>query len=987
MLPPAQGEGARPYLRRRFQTSFIPRFPHFMPKKRQSGVNCGTICGHFIDFQAIMIHRLSTFTSRSFMLTGLAISLAGCATSLTVTPSAVTPAAATAAKPVAATTPAVAPTAAARPPGAPAAAGATPPTAPPAPGTPPPPRPFADVIKDAKETKGWFTTYQKDDKVWLELMPEQIEKPLGFSMNISHGIGEKQLFGNWMGAYGAAQDFYIVAFRKFSPTTVQLIALNAGIGPRDTTPAGFAVERSFSDSLLGTMPVASAPHPERKSFLVELNPIVVSDLAHISFQLEQSYRQGYAFDGRNSSVGKIRATDDQLTVQAKLHYATPRLNVPTPGAPPSPVPYLPPPSTLPDVRSLFMGVQYNFAKLPETAMTPRRADPRVGYFNTAIYDYAGHEKRSPETKVVNRWRLEKKDPAAALSEPKQPIVYWLDKNIPVKYRQPITDGILIWNQAFEKIGFKNAVVVKQQTENDDFDTSDLRHASVRWMVGKNIPFGARGPSAVDPRSGEILDADIEINEAMSRVLTARYAEDTPRPIGLVTRAGALCTYADMKMSELQFSFGLLEARGVLDLNSAEAEGFVADYFRDVMAHEVGHTIGLRHNFRASTIYTNAQLTDPAFTKVSGVTGSVMDYNPVNIALNSEKQAAYWMNTLGPYDFWAVEYGYAEFKPEQESAAIAKIAARSNEPLLAYGTDEDAGFGSALEGIDPTVNRSDLTNDPLAYYAKRVTLARELWDKMEAKRLPVGEPYELLRRNFDRGFAQLADYAELTAKYVGGVVVLRDNAGSGRAPLTHIPADKQRAALKLLADSLFSEDNFKFKPEFLRTLSVDFLQRENSLWGMGSTGNAPSLNLSVPDRVLSLQRSVLSRLTADNVAKRLTDAPALMGEANPALTVTELYTTLQSRIWSELDSTAAPSTARRALQREHLRWLVATIKRDSGNTPGDARVMVRALAKQLQAKLDGARRNGSLSVENRAHFDDAFDQVSSALTAVSAKAGA
>jgi hypothetical protein len=864
---------------------------------------------------------------------------------------------------------------------------AAPPVAAPAPGTPPPPRPFADVIKDATVTKGWFTTYQKDDKVWLEILPDQIEIPIALSMNVTHGIGERGLYGNYMGAYGAANNggvLNIVALRKFSPTIVQLVSLNAEYGPRNTTPVGLAVERSFSDSLLGTAPVASAPHPERKSFLIEINPLFISDMSHVSFQVEQSFRQSYALDPRNSSFAKIRSTDDQLSVGVKLHFGLNRLSLPIPGAPQT-VPFTPLPTTLPDIRSFFMGIQYNLAKLPETVMTPRVADARVGYFNTTTYDFSDNEKRSPKQKFVNRWRLEKKDPGAALSEPKQPIVYWLDKNIPEKYRPAITDGILEWNKAYEKIGFKNAVVVKQQKSEDDFDTSDLRHASVRWFIGKDVPFGARGPSATDPRSGEILDADIELSEEMTRIYTTRFNEDTPRPIGMVKRNGALCSYAEMKFSEIAFAMELLNARGEIEYGSPQAEQFLVDGLRDLMAHEVGHTLGLRHNFRASTIYNETQVSDAEFTKAQGLSGSVMDYNPLNLSLPGQKQGTYFMNTLGPYDYWAIEYGYKPFSKETEGAEIAKIAGRSNEPLLAYATDEDAGYGASVEGIDPEVNRGDLTGDPLAHYGKRVKLVRELWDKLQLKETPTGQPYEYLRRNFDRGFGQLAAVSELTAKFVGGISILRDQAGSGRAPITPTAADKQRTALNLLADSLFSESNFRFSPEFLSRLSVDFLDREPS-WSVGS--NSPySVNLSLPDRVLNLQRSVLTKLTADGVAKRLTDSPALTGEKAPALSINELYSTLQSRIWSEADNGSATTPMRRALQREYLRWMVFTLKRESGNTPGDARVIVRAQAKQLLAKLDSARRNASGSVEHRAHMDDAFDQLNSALNAVSQKFGA
>jgi hypothetical protein len=933
----------------------------------------------------VLFHSMK---SKFFVLSGLAFALAGCA-NLPSTP---------ASAPVATTTPAPTPagpgagatTAASAAPSSPTGASGPSVAARPAatPGTPPPPRPFAEVIKGAKETKGWFTTYEKDDKLWLEVMPEQFDAPVALTMNMTHGIGERGLYGNFMGGYGAAgRDLRIVKLQKFNPTTVQLIAVNANIGPRDPKrPVSAAVERAFSDSLLGAAPIASAPHPERKSVLVELNPLLLSDMAHISFQLERSFKQSYAFDLRNSSFVKIRNTEDQLAINTKLHYGLARLSVPTPGGPPG---VQPPsvPTMLPDVRSLFMGVQYNFAKLPAEPMPPRIADPRVGYFNTAVYDYGNHDKRLPKERYINRWRLEKKDPSAALSEPKQPITFWLDKNIPEKYRPAITAGIVEWNKAFEKIGFKDAVVVKQQAANDEFDTSELRYASVKWFVSKDAPFGARGPSVVDPRSGEILDADIELSEQMTRFYSTRFAEDTPRPIGHVHANGKHCVHAQMKSNEIAFGMELLYSRGDLAPGSPQAEQFVYDGIRDIMAHEVGHTLGLRHNFRASTIYTEAQVTDPEFTKANGVSGSVMDYNPMNVSLPGQRQGTYFMNTLGPYDYWAIEYGYKPLPRATENEELRKISARSNEPLLAYATDEDAGGWPGVEGIDPEANRFDLTGDPLGHYAKRVKLVRELWDKLQARQLPAGEPYEQLRRNFDRGFANFAIVSELTAKYVGGMSILRDHAGSGRLPINPVTVEKQRAALSLIADNLFSEDNFKFSAQFLNRLSVDFLQREDDVFDEFHSIAVASPSLSLPDRIVKLQRDVFLKLVSDGVSKRLVDSQALANSTAQPLTVSELYGTLQSRIWSELDSGGVITAGRRALQREHLRWNVWTLKRETGNTPGDARVIVRAQAKQLLAKLDGARRSAGMTPENRAHLEDAYDQLNSALNAISQRAGA
>ncbi|HNY47452.1 MAG TPA: DUF5117 domain-containing protein, partial [Casimicrobium sp.] len=261
--------------------------------------------------------------------------------------------------------------------------------------------------------------------------------------------------------------------------------------------------------------------------------------------------------------------------------------IPNPTAPPARFP-----STLPDVRSLFMGYYYGFSKLPAQPMRPREADPRVGYFTTNVNDFTDPDKREQRSRYINRWRLEKKDPSAAMSEPKEPIVYWLDKNIPTAYRNAVTAGILEWNKAYEKIGFKNAIVVKQQADGDDFDTSATRFASVRWVAGNNIPFGARGPSKTDPRTGEIFDADIEMNEDITRLYSSRMKEDPPRPIsamGLFRNSGELCTYADNKLTEAAFALDLLVARGEFEYGSPAAEVWLMDAIKDITAHEVGHT--------------------------------------------------------------------------------------------------------------------------------------------------------------------------------------------------------------------------------------------------------------------------------------------------------------------------------------------------------------------------------------------------------------
>jgi hypothetical protein len=943
-------------------------------------------------FTGTIMTTPSYLSIRSFALTALSLALASCAT---VAPPALpsTPAnkaaAAVIAEDKSASAPAVAPATAngARPAAAPSAPAA-------APSTPLPPRPFAEIIKDAKEEAGFFTTWKKDDKVWIEIPEVMWDRPFFFSVNVTHAIGDAGIFGNQMGGYLAAgRGQYFASFKKIGTQGVQLIARNTAHTAAKDSPAARMIERAFSDSLISNATIVSAPHPERKSVLIEANALLINDFPSAASRLEQAYRQPYAFDARNSSIDRSKNSDNETGFAVRAHYNLPKVVLP----PPIPNPLTPPsrlPMTLVDVRSMFFGYYYGFSKLPEP-MRPRLSDPRVGYFSTAVADYTDPDQRETRSRFINRWRLEKKDPAAAISEPKQPIVFWLDKNIPTAYRGAVSAGVLEWNKAFERAGFKNAIVVKQQGDNDEFDTSSTRHASIRWVAGNAIPFGARGPSKVDPRTGEILDADIEVNENISRVYSTRASEDPPRPIGSIGKglffnSGELCSYADGKLTETAFALDLLAARGDLEYGSEKAQQFVLDSIKDIMTHEVGHTIGMRHNFRASTAITPEQLRDSKFGAENGISSSVMDYNALNIATKDEKQGQYSMITVGEYDKWVVEYGYKETTPATEKAELAKVLSRATEPALAYATDEDAGFGNIVEGIDPDVNRGDLGNDPLAFYEKRFTVVRELWDRWQTRQLPNGTQYETLRRNFERGFNLIGQVSELAAKYIGGVTVLRDSAGTGRQPITPVDAEKQRRALNLLTKNLFEVDSFNFKPEFIGKMSVDFDARLESLDDDFGTGTVGNIDYSVASRVLGIQRAALTQLMRDSVATRVINAPEKMIDASKAISLSEVYSNVQNAVWSEVSNAKGAvkiAPMRRNLQREHVRMISQSLANANARTPADARSLQREYAVDLLAKLKAAsgRTGTSSNIETRAHLNESIAVIEAALKAQVSKA--
>jgi hypothetical protein len=724
---------------------------------------------------------------------------------------------------------------------------------------------------------------------------------------------------------------------------------------------------------MAAVPVASQPHPERKSVLIEANALLLSDIPSANGILERTYRQPYGFDSRNSSIAKTHATADLVAFDVNAHYSLGR--VIQPPIMPGPVPFPAPPATVPDIRSLFLGFYYNFAKLPETPMRPRLADDRIGYFLTTRLDFAEDTKLSPRVNYVNRWRLEKKDPASAMSEPKQPIVYWLDRNIPEKYRATIIAGVLEWNKAFEKIGFKNAIEARVQPDDADWDTLDVRHASIRWMTTARPLFGGIGPSQVDPRTGEILDADIGIDPVLIRNRRFLRVELIPEPSslrGMLKHPEYLCQRADFAEQEIGFALDLLEARGDIDPDGPEAEQFVQDTLKDVTMHEVGHTLGLRHNFRASTIYTQSQLDDSAFTATNGISGSVMEYNAVNISAKGGKQGTYGMKVLGPYDYWAIEYGYKEIAPDQETDELKRVAARNNEPMLAYATDEDAAFA-----IDPEANQSDLGNDPLDFARRRFTLVQEMWDRWQSRTLKPGENYTVLRRIVERGLIVMTGASTNVAKYIGGVTTLRDHAGSPRAPLTPIESARQREALKIIANGLFSADSFRFKPEFMRRVQVDWLDR-NDIFDIGLS--TPSVDYSLGTQVLTAQRKVLAQLLSDGVAQRLLDSEVKYADPRSAMRLSEVYDTMKDSIWSELRTGRDITPLRRNLQREHLARLANVLLRPSASMPADARALQREEAKDLRREITAAQGRPGFSKEARAHLSEALTQLDEALKA-------
>jgi hypothetical protein len=675
--------------------------------------------------------------------------------------------------------------------------------------------------------------------------------------------------------------------------------------------------------------------------------------------------------------------------------------------------------------------------LPEDGYQPRLADDRVGHFLSVVKDFNSDNRDTSFLRYVNRWRLERADTDPKnkdkLSPPKKKIVFWIEKSVPDEYRAFVREGILEWNKAFEKIGFRDAIEVRQQ-ENEDFDPEDINYNTFRWIT-TDRGF-AMGPSRVNPLTGEILDADIIFDASMVRfykqenqLFKGETGLGPASPIEAIRRGDHLNALFDLRAkaggwderpddprsrlqnqlwairqgvcqcgahmsNELGIALMAMAERGLLKPGEKVPDELIGQAIKDVTMHEVGHTLGLRHNFKASTMLKNEQLHDIAITRKQGLVGSVMDYAPVNLAPKGVKQGDYFTTTIGPYDYWAIEYAYKPLTGgvEGEYEELKKVATRCAGSGLDYATDEDM-FSSA----DPLTNAWDLGADPMKFAQDRMALAQELMKGLADRVVDKGEGYQRARRAFAMLLAQYGNAAHLVSNYIGGQHVHRDHSGDpeSRDPLVPVSTAKQRGALKFLQENILTDKPFQFSPALLRKLGADRWMH----WGNEAAAFAP-IDYPINERVLSIQRVALRHVYDADVLARIQNN-ALKVEKEEPFTVAELFRGVTDAIWSDLPKEgkpAASSVVRRNLQREQLKELTNLVlgkKAPAGGgfhimigsgssraAPADARSLARMHLRDLQKRIGRVLddKENKLDDTNRAHLEECQERIAKVLTA-------
>jgi hypothetical protein len=842
--------------------------------------------------------------------------------------------------------------------------------------TTPPAPPYAQILKDAKSVPGLLQLHQRGNNLFVELKGSDYGSEFIVLMAISRGIGQGQLLGGMTWSMG---DDWIWQFRKVDDN-VHIIRKNVRFKADANSPESRAVHAAYTDSVLYSLPT-SVKGPNGGD-LVDLTSVFMSDLPQIGQALP-----GFQFSPQKSTWAEVKGFADNVELEVAATYASGgQMEI----------------DTVPDSRGVTINVHYSISKLPSTGYQPRVADTRVGYFLTVVKDFSSKSDRDQFTRYINRWDLQKADPSAAFSPPKRPIVFHIEKTVPYKYRKAVYDGIYEWNKAFEKAGFVNAIEVHQQLDSDDKDPEDVRYNFFRWITS-NAGF-AMGPSRVNPYNGQILDADIIFDADFLTSWKEEYETFTPSTIAAMTGGeldinsslqpaqASLFTPRQTRIDQCQLSHGMTMQ---LAFGSAAIQGYAADPkasaenlekmiqqgLKEVTMHEVGHTLGLRHNFKASKWMSLKDMNDPAKAK-DGTVASVMDYSPTNIVPKGWTQGDYYTSTLGPYDYWAIEYGYKPVSGDQ-AAELKKIASRSGEAALAYATDEDTRGTDP----DPDSNRFDNGADPIEYAKVRMQLVQELIPGMVDRVTKDGEDYTQARRTFNILVAQQGQSMYFVSRYVGGLKTSRSHKGDkdARPPVALIDTQLQRDALGMLEENVFSDKPFQFPPELYNSLGW-------SNWSHWGTNPTTRKDFGIHDFVLQWQDRILAQLLSSVTLKRMHDAELRAPADADVLTTAELIQRLTKAVFNEVENTKegdysprkpAISSIRRNLQRSYLKQLSGLALGPSA-APQDCQTVAYAelanLQQRIKALLDNQPVASKLDTYSRAHLQESAARIAKVLEA-------
>lgn len=768
---------------------------------------------------------------------------------------------------------------------------------------------YAEVItKEAKSDEGLFTTHQVGDKLYFEIPLTLFEKDMLLVSRIAKvpsGYG-----GGYVNAGSKVNEQVVRWYKRNNTIDMKVISFENQSDEESPIYKSVAAN-NFSPILFSSK--IEAYSTDSTKVVIEVGELFESEVAAID-GLSPSLRKEYKvkkFDKSRSYIESAHAYPKNVEVRHVMTYEA----------------ETPPERDQAGTISLLMN--QSMILLPDDKMQPRIADDRVGWFSVKQYDYDSDQLKSDDYEIIRRWRLVPKDMEAykrgELVEPVKPIVYYLDPATPLKWRPYFKQGIEDWNKAFEEAGFKNAIIAKDPPSKDDdpeFSPEDIRYSVVRYVASTTR--NAVGPSVIDPRTGEIIESDIIWYHNHLRSYRNRF----------MIEAGA-------------------QNPAARSLNTPEKE--IGEMMRMVIAHEVGHALGLPHNMKASAAYPTDSLRSASFTQEYGLTPSIMDYARVNYVAQPEDKGVRYIRMMGPYDKYAINWGYRYLPSAQNSKAEKKtldawILEKSGDPIYE--------FGGGYDGVDPQAQRESLGKDQVKASEYGLANLKRVVPNLVEWTASDGKNYDDLEEVYKELINLWRGYIYHVVTNVGGVYETRKTSDQDGLVYAAVPKEIQKDAVRFLNQNAFN--------------TPDWLLEKNILNRIEASGAI--------ERIQNLQTRSLSYLLDEDRINRMVSNEQM--NARDAYSAVEFMEDLRKGIFSELYTGKMVDAYRRNLQRSFVDEAAQYVQElkaqeDQKILKSDIIALMRGKMQRLKSDLNSRKMRSSDQL-TRFHWADLIARIDAGL---------